>query len=171
MGWKAAVLSGDHPDVVAVVSRQLGISDVTAAATPEDKLAAVCAEAGPVVMVGDGVNDAAALAAATVGIAVHGGAEASLAAADVYLSRPGLAPLVELVRGARRTIAVIKLNFAVSILYNILAASLCMTGLITPLLAAIIMPASSLSVVALSLRARGFGATRQQVGKGGKICP
>ena len=92
LGWQVRILSGDHPQVVAAVARRLGIApaDAQGGTAPEEKVAYVrrLAEAGPVVMVGDGVNDAAALSAATVGIAVHGGAEASLAAADVYLNRP-----------------------------------------------------------------------------------
>lgn len=163
MGWSVGVLSGDHPRVVAAVGRQLGIdpADLRGGASPEDKLATVteaCAS-GTLVMVGDGVNDAAALAAATVGIAVHGGAEASLAAADVYLNRPGLSPIAEMVRGSRRTMDVIRTNFAISIVYNVIAAGLCMSGLINPLLAAIIMPASSLTVLSLSFRSRTFGRT------------
>jgi P-type Cu2+ transporter len=111
---------------------------------------------GPVVMVGDGVNDAAAIARATVGVGVHGGAEASLAAADVYLARPGLAPLAELVQGAGRTLRVIRRNIAVSLAYNVVGASLAMTGIMDPLIAAVVMPVSSLTVVLVAWRSRTF---------------
>ena len=87
---------------------------------------------------------------------MHGGAEACLATADVYLSRPGLAPLVELVQGAERTMAVIRRNLAFSLVYNIAGATLAITGAINPLVAALLMPASSLTVLASSLRSRAF---------------
>jgi P-type Cu2+ transporter len=161
MGWRVGILSGDHPDVVAAVGRQMGLESrhVIGGATPETKREVVegIARHEFVVMVGDGVNDAAAMAAASVGIAVHGGAEASLAAADVYLSRPGLAPIVELARASRRTMGVIRRNLAASLFYNALAAGLAVTGLINPLLAAILMPLSSLTVLTLSFRSRTFG--------------
>ncbi len=131
-----------------------------ASATPEEKLRVVeaLARTRRVVMVGDGVNDAAAIAAATVGIAVHGGAEASLTVADVYLATPGLAPLVELVRGASRTMRVIRRNIAISLLYNVVGASLAMSGIISPLVAAVMMPISSLTVVLGSWYATTFRA-------------
>jgi P-type Cu2+ transporter len=159
-GWTTGVLSGDHPAVVASVASQLGILDGMAhgGVSPEDKLAQVESSMaqGPVIMVGDGVNDAAALSAATVGVAVHGGAEASLAAADVYLTRPGLEPLVELLDGARATMGIIRRNLAVSLVYNLVGASLAMSGVITPLVAAVLMPISSLTVVTLSYRSKSF---------------
>ncbi|MEP0845744.1 MAG: heavy metal translocating P-type ATPase [Phycisphaerae bacterium] len=160
LGWCVGLLSGDHRDVVASVARSLEIDphDACGDAAPEQKLATVerRRREGPVVMVGDGVNDAAALAAATVGIAVNGGAEASLSAAHVYLSRPGLAPIVELIRAGRRTLSAIRRSFAVSIAYNAIAAGLAMTGVINPLIAAILMPLSSFTVVSLALAARTF---------------
>lgn len=107
-------------------------------------------------MVGDGVNDAAAIAAATVGIGVHGGAEASLATADIYLTTPGLAPLVELVRGARNTMRVIRRNIGFSLLYNVAGAALAITGTISPLIAAVMMPLSSLTVVVGSWYGHSF---------------
>ena len=153
-GWRVGILSGDHPDVVAAAGRTLGIpeSDCTGGATPEEKLRVVerARRDGTVVMVGDGVNDAAAIAAASVGVGVHGGAEACLSTADVYLSRAGLAPLVTLMDGASRTIGVIRRNIAFSVGYNLIGATLAVTGVITPLIAAVLMPASSLTVVLAS---------------------
>jgi Cu2+-exporting ATPase len=161
-GWKVGILSGDHPAVVQSVARTLGLDprDCRGGVSPEEKLAAVRSLAldprHPIVMVGDGVNDSAALAAANVGVAVRGGAEASLAAADMSLSREGLAPLVELFEGARRTMRTIHWTIASSIAYNVLAATLSMSGLISPLLAAFIMPASSFTVVAICVRSKAF---------------
>jgi len=160
MGWDVRMLSGDRPDVAAAVARRVGLDGTRArgGASPEEKLAVIQNEAlsQTVIMVGDGVNDAAALAAATVGIAVRGGAEASLAAADVSLKEEGLAPVVELMEASRRVMHSIHLTIATSLFYNVVAASLAMAGLISPLLAAIIMPASSLTVVAICLRSRTF---------------
>ncbi len=158
MGWSVEVLSGDHPGAVATVMRQLGIEHGRGGADPETKAELVreAAASGLVAMAGDGVNDAAALAAASVGIGVHGGAEAALAAADVYLARPGLAPIVELLEGSRRTLRVIHRNLVFSLLYNGAAVSLAMAGLMHPALAAILMPASSITVVLSSFRARTF---------------
>jgi P-type Cu2+ transporter len=159
-GWEPRILSGDAPDVVAHVAARLDLprGDARGGATPEEKLAVVeqALATGPVVMVGDGVNDAAAIARATVGVGVHGGAEASLAAADVYLARPGLAPLAELVQGAGRTLRVIRRNIAVSLAYNVVGASLAMTGIMDPLIAAVVMPVSSLTVVLVAWRSRTF---------------
>ncbi|HMN96691.1 MAG TPA: cation-translocating P-type ATPase [Phycisphaerales bacterium] len=171
MGWRVEILSGDHQSVVDRVGAALGIGTDArrGGATPEAKLEYVrarrdAADGVPVAMVGDGVNDAAALAAATVGIAVHGGAEASLAAADVHLGSPGLAGVADLVEGSRRTLAAIRRNLIVSLGYNAIAAWLCIAGVISPLVAAIIMPISSLSVVALSLRARTFEVRASSAG-------
>jgi Cu2+-exporting ATPase len=161
LGWHARILSGDHPDVVAAVGKRLGLapSDAMGGVSPEEKLLEVqrSAQSGPVVMVGDGVNDAAALSAATVGIAVHGGAEASLAAAQVYLDRPGLTPIVELIHAARRTLRAIHRCFAASLCYNSVAGLLAIGGWISPLLAAVLMPLSSFTVLALAFGVRTFG--------------
>src|SRR5262249_34973435 len=111
-----------------------------------------------VVMVGDGVNDAAAIARATVGIGVHGGAEACVSAADVFLTHPGIDGLTCLTDGAARTLALIRRNIVLSIAYNVAGVALAMAGLIHPLIAAILMPTSSLTVVIASWRGRTFDA-------------
>jgi Cu2+-exporting ATPase len=159
-GWQVEVLSGDHPGTVAAVLQRLGLEADAGrgGADPEAKVARVreAAAVGPVAMVGDGVNDAAALAAATVGVGVHGGAEATLAAADVFLGEPGLEPLVRLLDGSRRTLGVIRRNLVFSLAYNAVAVTLAMLGLMNPLVAAVLMPASSITVVVSSYRARTF---------------
>lgn len=160
-GWTVGILSGDHPDLVWSVAEQVGIDQSLARGglSPEAKLDAVrkAATDANVVMVGDGVNDTAALAAAGVGIAVHGGAEASLATADIYLNRPGLSGIVDVIRGSRRTMAVIRRGLAVSLFYNITAGTLAVLGLMNPIAAAVVMPVSSLTVLVLSFRSRTFG--------------
>ncbi|MCA9664613.1 MAG: heavy metal translocating P-type ATPase [Myxococcales bacterium] len=165
LGLELAILSGDHAPVVAAIARELDIDDYEGDASPERKLQRVEQElargassdgARAVMMVGDGVNDAAALAAATAGVAVHGGAEASLEVADVYIKREGLAALAELVRGARACRRTIRRNLIFSLAYNLAGATLAATGLIGPLIAAVLMPLSSITVLASSLRGARF---------------
>jgi Cu2+-exporting ATPase len=166
-GWKTLLLSGDAASVSARVGTALGFArdEIVAEAGPEEKAARVRAlvqsvsggKTPPcVAMVGDGVNDAAAIAAATVGIGVHGGAEASLATADVALTRDGLAALVALDDGAQRSMRVIRRNIAYAFCYNAVGVSLAMSGHISPLVAAIMMPVSSLTVVLGSWFGRTF---------------
>lgn len=162
-GWEPMVLSGDHPAVVRRVVAELGLDDSrgVGGVSPEEKLRVIegLARDGRVIMVGDGVNDAGALAAATVGVAVHGGAEASLEAADVYLSEPGLGGLARLVEGARRALAVIRRNLVVSLCYNVVFAALAIAGLVNPLAAAVLMPMSGITVVVLSYRSKTFAVS------------
>lgn len=161
MGWKVGVLSGDHPAVVARVARQLGLDsrDCFGGLSPEEKLAAIRESRRherTVVMVGDGANDAAALAAADVGIAIRGGAEVSLQAAPVFVASGNLQSILGLVRGATATTRTIYATFAVSLAYNVLAVGICMGGFVSPLVAAMIMPASSASVLAIVVATRTF---------------
>jgi Cu2+-exporting ATPase len=163
-GYSVAVLSGDQPRVVATIAERLGpVLEARGGMLPEQKQAWIeqARERGPVVMVGDGVNDAAALAAADVAIAVHGGAEASLGASDVFTTAPGVGKVLEAVLGARRTLAVIRRGIAFSLAYNVAGVVLCMGGWISPLVAALLMPLSSLTVVTQALRARTFDAPRR----------
>jgi len=164
-GWKLKMLTGDSEAVAEQVAAAVGMpsADVQAGVTPEQKLLAAKQRegAGPLVMVGDGVNDAAALAAADVGVAVSGGAEASMVAADVYLARSGLAGLVELVEAATRCRRVMIRTLAFSLVYNAAAVGLAATGHISPLLAAILMPASSAAVLAIALYGQGIAPLSQ----------
>lgn len=162
LGWRSEVLSGDEPGAVLRVAAALGVPEARAhgGVSPEEKLACVReriahSERGPVMMVGDGVNDAAALAAADIGVAVHGGAEASLAAADVYLADAGVAKLADLCDLARQTKRVVRRNLAISFMYNGVAVCLAIAGWITPLVAALLMPLSSATVLASAV---AFGA-------------
>jgi len=163
LGWKVAILSGDDTRVVAGVAAELGVAraDGHGEVSPEGKLAAVQAALahGPVVMVGDGVNDAAALAAATCGVAIHGGAEAAIGVADVVITAragEGLAPLAEILDGARRTLTTVHRNLAISLVYNLVGATLAVTGVIHPLIAAVMMPVSSISVLTSAAWSRAF---------------
>jgi len=103
------------------------------------------------------VNDAAALALADVGIAVHGGTGATIAAADIVLTREGISPLLEILEGARSLRGVIRRNLGFSLIYNAVACMLAVAGAITPLAAAILMPCSSLVVILSSALSPTFG--------------
>jgi Cu2+-exporting ATPase len=165
-GVDVRILSGDHPEVVARVGAELGLPGEAALGglTPERKrdvvegLAARPDRTGAVVMVGDGVNDAAALALADVGIAVHGGTGATIVAADIVLTRQGVAPVLDILEGARRLRGVIRRNLGFSLAYNAGASALAVAGLVSPLLAAVLMPVSSLTVVLSSALSRTFAA-------------
>jgi Cu2+-exporting ATPase len=162
-GWEVGILSGDHPRVVGKVAKQIGIdpSHATGNLSPEEKLARVSGQHGQtVVMVGDGANDAAALAAADVGIAVQGGAEASLQAAPVFIASGKLESIAHLVTAARRSKRLVLTTFAVSLSYNVLAVCLAFSGYISPLLAAVLMPISSVSVLSLTLAWPTFSPMR-----------
>ncbi len=175
-GWKVGILSGDHPTIVKHVAKQLSIEEslVLGGVSPEQKVEVIQRSLAPfhqkkksnesqtVIMVGDGVNDSAALAAASVGIAVKNGAEASLAAAPVYLGQSGLEPILKLIAISQSTGRTMRKNLAISLCYNLGGASLAFFGFINPLVAAILMPISSLSVVALSLTS---GATPKEKAK------
>jgi Cu2+-exporting ATPase len=168
LGVRVRILSGDHEAVVARVARQLGIpaGDARGGLSPEAKreflisLPASRDRNGAVVMVGDGANDAAALALADVGVAVHGGTGASIVAADVVFTREGVAPLLDLLLGARRMRRVVSRNLGFSLLYNVAASAMALLGFVGPLFAALLMPLSSLTVVLSSSLARTFGRTR-----------
>jgi Cu2+-exporting ATPase len=161
LGWQVGILSGDHQAIVDDIARRLAIPAPLARGQllPEDKVRIIQDSQSvqeqdrrhhSTVMVGDGVNDSAALAIATVGIAAHRGAEASLAAAPVYLAGEGLNRLVRLMHLAQATMNAIQRNLIVSLGYNLVAVALAAAGWITPLAAAILMPVSSLTVVGLS---------------------
>lgn len=172
-GIHVRILSGDHPAVVARVAAELGIppGDALGGLSPEAKrdlvagLTGVPGRTGTVVMVGDGVNDAAALALADVGIAVHGGMGATIVAADIVLTREGVTPLLDILDGARRLGGVIRRNLGFSLFYNVAASTLALLGFVGPLLAAILMPISSLSVVLSSALTGTFARPR----RGGRV--
>ena len=158
-GKTVHLLSGDHPDAVAAVASALGIEDARGAVSPEAKRDAVEAlqrEGRAVLMVGDGVNDAAALRQADVGAAVGGGTTAALVAADLFLTRRGVAPLVDALGGAGAAMRTVRRLLALSLVYNVVGAAAAVAGLVTPLVAAAAMPVSSLAVVGLALLQPSF---------------
>jgi len=161
LGYSFEILSGDDQRVVDAVAQELGIDAAAARGrqSPEAKLERVAElrkRGERVVMVGDGVNDAGAMAAASVGLAVHGGAEAALGAADVFTTRSGLSVVVDAVVGSRRALAAIRRGIAISLGYNVVGIALAASGILSPLVAAVMMPLSSISVVTLALKARSF---------------
>lgn len=157
LGIQASILSGDNAGAVRVTARETGLTG-QAAALPADKLEAIqrLQRSGKcVLMVGDGINDGPALAAADASIAPGSASDVGRQAADLVFTGDSLLALPRAVRASRRTMRVVRENFAAAILYNAFAVPLAMAGLVTPLMAAIAMATSSLIVVGNSLRLTG----------------
>ncbi len=154
LGIETSILSGDTPEAVALTARETGLTG-QAAALPAEKQAAIVrlqAAGHTVLMVGDGINDGPALAAANASIAPGSASDVGRQAADFVFTGDSLLALPRAVRAARRTMRVVRENFAAAILYNALAVPLAMAGMVTPLVAAAAMATSSLIVVGNSLR-------------------
>lgn len=160
MGLRPILLTGDAEAVARRVATEVGIdaADVIAEVMPEDKVAKVRSlqERGAVVaMIGDGVNDAAALAQADLGIAMGSGTDAAIEAADITLVRAELPAVVDAIQLSRRTLRTIKGNLFWAFAYNVAAIPLAAAGLLNPMLAGAAMALSSVFVVSNSLRLRG----------------
>ena len=155
------LLTGDNAGAASTVAGEVGIEDVRAGVTPAGKLDVVRelqAQGHVVAMVGDGVNDSAALAAADLGIAMGTGTDAAISASDITIVSGDLLVVADAVRLSRRTLAVIKGNLFWAFAYNVAAIPLAMLGLLNPLLAGAAMALSSVFVVTNSLRLRRFRA-------------
>jgi len=154
-GMAVTLYSGDRPDVTKHVAEKIGITDATGGLSPEDKLLRVRdlqADGEIVAMIGDGINDTPVLSRADVSIAMGDGAQAARANADMILLGSNLSNLADGVAIARKTLAVIHQNLLWAVTYNLLAIPAAAAGWVAPWMAAIGMSASSLLVVANSLR-------------------
>jgi cation-transporting ATPase V len=162
MGIEVELLTGDNRRAAQTVAETVGIAHVLAEVTPSGKLEQIAqlqSEGHRVGMVGDGVNDAAALAQADLGIAMGTGVGAAIEAADISVLSGDLRGVTRALRLARETYTIVLQNLSWAFGYNLIALPLAVTGLLSPALAAVAMGLSSITVVLNSLRLRRFGST------------
>ncbi|MEW1695667.1 heavy metal translocating P-type ATPase [Streptomyces sp. NPDC091278] len=159
LGLRPVLLTGDHRAAAEAVAAEVGIDEVIAEVLPEEKAGVVRRlqeEGRTVAMVGDGVNDAAALATADLGLAMGTGTDAAIEAGDLTLVRGDLRVAADAIRLSRRTLATIKGNLGWAFGYNVAALPLAAAGLLNPMIAGLAMAFSSVFVVSNSLRLRRF---------------
>ncbi|MEV6871801.1 heavy metal translocating P-type ATPase [Amycolatopsis sp. NPDC051128] len=162
LGLTPVLLTGDNEAVAQAIGQEAGITEVIAGVSPEQKVAVIAdlkARGRVVAMIGDGVNDAAALATADLGLAIGTGTDAAIEAADLTLVRGDLMAAVDAIRLSRRTLATIKANLFWALVYNVAALPLAAAGLLNPMIAGAAMAASSCLVVSNSLRLTRFRGT------------
>lgn len=165
LGLTPILLTGDNEAVARRIAAEVGIDEVIAEVLPEDKVDVISRlqrEGRTVAMIGDGVNDAPALARADLGLAMGTGADVAIEASDITLVRGDLRSAVDAIRLSRRTLGTIKTNLFWAFAYNVAAIPVAALGMLNPMLAGAAMALSSVFVVGNSLRLRGFKSVTSQ---------